>query len=481
VNYTPSPSVVPFLTGQQFVELILGPVGSTKTTAALMKIVYEAKRMAPCKDGIRRSRCAWIRNTREQLRDTSIPDFLKLFPDGIAGDFTKTEYRFRMKFDDVECEVLFRGLDDANDVRRLLSLQLSFAVLEEFREINPEIYKGIQGRVKRYPDKSMVPHRPEWGLDEKGHPIGGCVDEDGKPMGKVWGASNPPDLDTFWEELISNPPENVHVTLQPGALSPEADWLQFLAASYYEDLMKSNDQDWVDVYIHSKFGKSLSGKPVFRAFNRDVHIAKQPLKFQNATNNPLIIGFDCGLTPTAVLGQIDYTGRLLVFDAIPSDGMGALRFIREKLKPLLASKYPMANVLVVMDSAGDQRAQTDERTVRDMFIKEGLACKATATNNITARISAVDSYLTRMVDGKPGILIDPGCHQLIMALAGKYRYKINSKGETEPKPDKNHPYSDLADALQYLCLHTDGGRSVGFNMGHGRPAVPIHAATYAYL
>ena len=130
--YTPPKSVEPFLQSDSFISLIVGPVGSTKTTAAIMKIAYHASRMAPCRDGIRRSRAIWIRNTREQLRDTSIPDVLRWYPDGVAGTFEKTNYRFVLRFDDVECEILFRGLDDSNDVRRLLSLQASFGILDEF-------------------------------------------------------------------------------------------------------------------------------------------------------------------------------------------------------------------------------------------------------------------------------------------------------------------------------------------------------------
>jgi hypothetical protein len=181
IKYNPTPSVQGFLKSDKFISLIVGPVGSTKTTAGIMKIAYEAKQMAACRDGIRRSRCVWIRNTREQLRDTSIPDFLKWFPDGQAGIYEKTNYRFLLKFDDVECEVLFRGLDDSKDVGRLLSLQVSFAVLEEFRESDQEIFEAVQGRLGRYPDGMMVPHRPEWGVDEKGNPIQGCVTDKGEP------------------------------------------------------------------------------------------------------------------------------------------------------------------------------------------------------------------------------------------------------------------------------------------------------------
>ena len=105
-------SIVPFLSSDKFANFIVGPVGSTKTTASLIKIGYEAKRIKASPDGIRRSRCAVIRNTRQMLWDTTIPDFLKWFPDGEAGLLEKTNSKFLLKFDDVECEILFRGLDD---------------------------------------------------------------------------------------------------------------------------------------------------------------------------------------------------------------------------------------------------------------------------------------------------------------------------------------------------------------------------------
>jgi hypothetical protein len=49
----------------------------------------------------------------------------------------------------------------------------------------------------------------------------------------------------------------------------------------------------------------------------------------------------------------------------------------------------------------------------------------------------------------------------VQALAGKYRYKINTKGVRDEKPEKSHPWSDIADAFQYLCLHADGGEVFG--------------------
>lgn len=449
---------------------------STKTTAGIMKVAYQAKRMAPCEDGIRRSRCIWIRNTREQLRDTSIPDFLKWYPDGQAGTYMKSEYKFILKFDDVECEVLFRGLDDANDVRRVLSLQASFAVMDEFREINQDIFEAVQARLGRYPDSSMVLPREEWGVDEKGNPIGGCVTDDGQSNKHIWGMTNPPDMDTFWEKYLSDPPRTATVHFQPSGMSQEADWIKYLPSNYYEDMADGKSQDYIDVYIHAKFGKSLSGMPVFRSFDRDLHVAKAELRPINMSSNPLLIGIDFGLTPACVIGQIDPSGRLNLLADLTSEGMGILRFCQEKLKPLIAQRFPGMNVLCIGDPAGNQRAPTDEKTVFDVLKSQGFRVIPAKTNSPVARINAVDTWLTRMSDGKPAFLIDSRCDATIQALRGGYRYKIKTNGEMVDSPDKNR-HSHIADALQYLCLHADNNATGAQIQTRAREVLP---STYMY-
>ena len=447
INFEVIESLDEFYYSDKFISLAVGPIGSTKTTAGIMKILYHAAQMAPDKNGVRKSRCVWVRNTREQLRDTSIPDFVKWIPDGVMGYFLKTEYKFVINVGDIECEVLFRGLDDSNDVRRLLSLQASFIVFDEFREIHPDIYNAAQGRVGRYPDKMIN------GV--------GCKTDDGRPNAHVWGMTNPPDQDTFWEELLTDPPENVHVTIQPSGLDPAADWTQFLPDDYYDNLAQGKTADWIDVYIHAKFGKSLSGQPVFRAFDRQNHVAKKPIK-PMASSSPILIGVDAGLTPAAVIGEVAYDGRVIVYDSIISEDTGALRFVRERLKPLLANKFPGRTYIVIIDPTAFQRVQTDERSVADIYKAEGFTVKPARTNSIAARLAAVETYLTRVVDGKYGLVIDPDDGvSLIHALAGKYRYKINTKGVKDEKPEKSHPWSDIADAFQYLCLHADGGEVFG--------------------
>jgi hypothetical protein len=113
------------------------------------------------------------------------------------------------------------------------------------------------------------------------------------------------------------------------------------------------------------------------------------------------------------------------------------------------------NVLIIGDPAGQQRAQTDERSVFDILRAEGFRVISAKSNSVVARINAVDKMLTRTVDGKPGHLIDPCCTNLIASLRGGYRYKIRQNGEADDKPEKNS-HSHIADAHQYACLHADG-------------------------
>jgi hypothetical protein len=160
---------------------------------------------------------------------------------------------------------------------------------------------------------------------------------------------------------------------------------------------------------------------------------------------------DLGLTPAAVIGQQDPRGRALVLAEAVSYDMGVQRFVRTVLKPLLYERFAGAPVIVVVDPAGIQRAQTDERSAVDIIKAEGFRVMPARTNSITARIAAVDDYLMRQVDGDPGFLVDPSCTRLKAAMMGGYRFKKNGDGLEKGGDAGKH--SHIGDAISYLCLH----------------------------
>lgn len=433
IVYTPSKTLAPFIQSEAFVSLVSGPVGSGKSSAAMLKIAYHAKRMRPSPDGIRRSRAVVVRNTNQMLTDATIPTFMTWFPEGAAGTFARTDKKFFLRFDDVLCEVLFRGLDDANDVRRLLSLECSFGILDEFREIHPDIFNALQGRVGRYPSMAN----------------GGCVTDDGTPNHHIWGATNAPDADTFWEQYMTEPPSTAEIFMQPSALSPEADWKDNLIDGYYETLAEGKTEDWVDVYIHNKFGRSLSGLPVYgKSFTPDFHVAKDSLRPINSPEHPIIIGVDFGRTPAAVFKQRDARGRVLTLGELTSENMGIETFIRTKLTPYVANNFPGYTVLCAPDPAGYAKTQLNEMTLVDALKAAGFKCVKPPSNKPELRIQAVERLLSQQLEGKAMYLVDPRCTMLIKGFRSGYRYKVKKTGEIDDSPDKNE-YSHVHDANQY--------------------------------
>jgi hypothetical protein len=456
IVYTPPPSLSRFLASEKFVSMVTGPVGSGKSSAAMVKVLYHAGLMRKGRDGKRRSRAVVVRNTRQMLTDATIPTFMTWFPEGEAGSYMRTDTRFTLLLGDIECDVLFRGLDDASDVRRLLSLEVSFGVLDEFREISSDIFNALQARVGRYPSRAN----------------GGCVKDDGSSNAHLWGASNAPDLGSYWEDYLSNPPANAEFFRQPSARSPEADWLDQLRDGYYDDIAQGKSDDYIRVYIDNEFGRNLSGQPVYRSFNADFHVAKETLRPIQLNTTPLIIGLDFGLSPACTINQTIPDGRLLTFAELTSDGMGAVRFISDKLKPLLSTRFPGFPVICVGDPAGTQRAQSDERSVFDMFRAAGFRIIPARTNSISARIGAVETFLTRQVNGKAIHVIDPSCTTLIQGFRGKYAYKLRTNGSLDDKPEKNQ-YSHVHDAHQYACLHADGGQLFGHTHGSAAREIEV--------
>ena len=193
--------------------------------------------------------------------------------------------------------------------------------------------------------------------------------------------------------------------------------------------------------------------PVYKYFRPDYHMGREKIRYTSNGVRPIVIGMDLGLTPAAVIGQQDPRGRALILGECVSYDMGIQRFVRTMLKPLIYERFGGAPILIVVDPAGIQRAQTDERSAVDIIKAEGLKVIPAKTNNVSARINAVDEFLMRQVDGDPAFIVDPSCTQLKAAMMGGYRYK--PKGDMDI--DKNK-HSHVAEALQYLMLHiTTGG------------------------
>lgn len=449
LNYSPGETGEKFLGSKAFVKIIYGPVGGGKSTVALFELFQRSINQKPF-NGIRRTKHIILRNTLQQLKSTVKPlidQWLVTAVEGKLGAWKVTDNTFEMRFNlsdgtFVHSDFILIAADTPDDVRRLLSLEASDAWVEEAREVDPEIFSGLQGRVARFPNRAS-----------------GGVTYPGLIC-----STNPPPMGTWWQQQMSEPPKKWEVFAQPpallddGALNPDAENLEHLDPDYYDNLISGKTDDWIDVYLKNKFGAGGFGMPVFKStFRRKFHVSETELKPIVLTNNPLIVGMDNGLTAAAVIMQQDARGRVNVLDEcfVPKDHtMGVERFLDSMLVPMLRNRYPARpeNVLFVVDPACFQRSQVNEVTIAQAIQSRGFRVMKAASNDPEKRIGAVEGLLARAVDAGPGLLISSTCGHLAQALDWGYRNKRMANGETIATPEKNH-FSHIADAFQYGCMH----------------------------
>lgn len=438
INYTPPPTISEFIThyepGQLFADWIIGPVGSGKTTGIFFKLAYMAALQAPSPiDGIRRSRAVVVRNTMPQLKDTTLMSWSYWFKDGQAGEWKSTDKNFTLKFGDVECEVLFRPLDTPDDVERVLSLEVTFAVIDEFVQIDKAIIEALLARCGRYPPP-LDGGATNWGM---------------------WGSSNPGNEDSWWHEMLETDklPANWTYFKQPSGLSPYAENVNNLPGgrAYYSSLVEGKSEHWVKQFIETEWGYSLEGTPVMKQFNRTYHVSEKPLLFN--PHLPLVAGYDPGLGGSGLIfGQMDLNGRLFVLSELVQEGISTDRICRERLAPHLRLRYAEAREFIISpDPAAAGRSNSDERSSVDVLRKNKYVVKFPDMNNfLETRMNAIDHFASRITQMGPALQIDPGCKTLIRALQTGWRYKVKKDGNTNDEPEKNK-YSHPADAFGYLC------------------------------
>lgn len=498
VNYTPPPTVREFIKdyrpGELFYDWIVGPVGSGKTTGIFMKLARMAKLQAPSPDGIRRTRAVVVRNTFPQLRDTTLASWNMWFKDGEAGEWIASANKFILRFGDVECEVLFRALDTAADVARVLSLEVTFVVIDEFVQIPREIVDALSARCGRYPS-AKDGGATNWGM---------------------WGSSNPDTEDNWWFDHLHNNPSvarygkplddedaeamrkrfiragfgggddgepasaNAMYFLQPSGFAPEAENLDNLPGkrAYYTNQAKGKTPQWIKQFIDAEWGYSAAGTPVIPSFRKDLHVAKGPLKFN--PNAPLIVGLDPGIAGSAmIIGQENAHGQLNVLGELIQSGYGAERLITQRLKPYLRFRFPnirFDNVIIAPDPAAANRSQSDEKTVVQVFAKH-FKVMGESNNRLPLRLDAINWFTSRLTDAGPALQIDPyECPTLIRALQGGWRFEKAKKhdGLARATPEDND-YTHPGDGFGYLCrfFHRRSQRELRGGAGSGtfRPRV----------
>lgn len=453
IDYWAPKTVSAFMASDAFARFIIGPVGSGKTTGMIMELMRRAAEQDRGFDGLRRTRFAIVRQTLAQLRMTVLLDILTwLRP---ICTYKVSEQLVTISVDDIVSEWYLIPLEEEDDQKRLLSMQLTGAFLSEAIEMSPDLVDAIAGRCGRYP--SALQGGPTW-------------------FGLIGDSNAPTEGSEWWKLFEDDKPPDWQVFHQPSGLAPNAENLEWLlqtretlqlavtdpvrlaqGRTYYERLARGKNLDWIKRYVHAEYGEDPSGTAIYRGSYRRLFHVKRGLEV--ARGYPLIVGQDFGRNPCSLICQPDAQGRLSVLEEVIGEEIGLELHVTRNLKPrLYQERYLGRMCAIVGDPSGISKGNFLEENSFDVMLRLGLPAFPAPTNKIDPRIRAVETLLLQQRDGAGAILVDEElCPYTIRALAGAYRYSKTKAGTDKPLPDKTHPWSDLMDDLQYVCLVLNSG------------------------
>ncbi len=449
-----------------FVRVIMGPYGSGKSTWALTEIVRRACGVPVWHAGRRRSRWGIVRNTSGELSSTTLASWLSWFED--LGDVRKRQkpiMTYEHSFNDghgiVELELLFIALDRPEDVRKIKSLELTGCYINELSEVPKAALAHMKGRVNRYPSKAFCVE-PYWS---------GIIADTNPPEDDHWIFKDFEENTYDHHRLFKQPPGLIKDGDNKWVRNPGADNADHLPGNYYEMLAEGQSQEFIKVFCLGQYGSVGFGKRVYPEFNPDFHAIDTLVAVQG---EQLILGWDFGLTPACVVLQLSQRGQLLVLKEYVGDGMGIRTFADSIVIPGLLKDFPYCKVgMSVADPAGSARNEiVEEMSCIGELNSLNIPTSSARTNDIDPRLGSVRYFLNKMVDGKPGLVLDrKNCPTLFKGFVKDYVYaRVAVSGEEryKDKPNKNmasHPM----DALGYGCLEIASDRIMSDKMGGQKP------------
>ena len=438
VHYQASYTCTQFHKSDSFVRALIGPLGSGKSVACCAELMRLAHTQRPGPDGIKRGRGAIIRNTYRELADTTLRTWNDWFPPEAVGRWDQVNNTLHIIDKDIHVELLFRALDHLKDIKKLLSLELSWAWLNEAREIPKPVLDMLQGRVGRYP----------------------AVRDGGVTQPCILLDTNACDED-HWFYRVFEEEDNAGFSIfhQPSGLSRWAENLDNLPPGYYERLQPGHDQEWVNVYVGGQYGFVMDGKPVYPQYQDDIHVAELTLKY--VPSEDLVVGLDFGLTPAACFLQRSRLGQWKAIDELVTEDTSTVEFAK-MLSYKLQTDFRGCGESVEIwgDPAGDIRAETDKETPYDVLRAAGIEAHPVYTNDTVLRRESMIAQLTRLaMNGEAGFVISPKCRTLRKGMAGGFKYRrvqITGEERFHDKPDKNH-YSHICEAAEYGLIGAGEG------------------------
>mgnify|MGYP006873061658 CR=1 FL=1 len=451
---------------------------------------------------VRWSRWGVFRRTFQALNKTTIKDGLDWFPE---NDVIKMHWsppisgvlELPSAHNDgtwVRMELMFLATDANNFMSDLDSLSLSGAYFNEAADIDWECVHKVQERVGRFKPPGASA-QGGW----KGLSFGVIMD------------TNTPNDSSWWYQLEQiEKPDRMLWFIQPQALirtteppPPECRFTKYNGVyyvrndeagcrhygtsgpcenvdhlqegwDYYEKNLVGASEDYIKTRLLNEYGKIRAGAPVWPAFSDGIHTTADEMPHERGTVT--LVGMDFGGNPAAVFCQRTRMGQFRVYGEEVAFNKMVPPFVDEQLIPRLIRDFnwPQTPAVVFGDPAGKNMTEMSVVSAYQFLQGKGLRVSPLdwlKNNDVKVRITAVDTVLRQIYKGVPAFLMSRKCKTLREAMNGGYCYKkMRSPDGTSryaETPDKDSPFSHVADALQYVVVGATGGGGAMYGMVGG--------------
>ncbi len=476
--YVPSgPTIEDFHNDSSPVRLIIGPVGSGRSTGCLVEGINRSLAQKPYLDGVRRTRGVIVRQTFADLKRTTITTWERIIRNffGSKLGFPKRRdegYTHNLHFINeadgtiVDAEIWFVSLDGPDAIGKLMSLELTWAYFNECYLIQWPIVREMGLRVGRYPSK-----------DQGYHTWSGW-----------WADTNAPDdLNWVYKKAEKEKLPNWAFFKQPPAafkidgewqVNPKAENIenQPKGIAYYQDIIDEKPaDDWIRVRLGNEYGFVREGKVIISDYTDNLHTAKAPLDYDLSI--PIVyVGIDFGATPAAGFLQQAPTGQWRCIDELNAEKVGVRAFSQDQLIPhinTIRARYRgRIEFVITGDPTGSGTSQTDASTPFKILEDEGIECEPAYTNDFGIRTEVLNKLCRVVVDGQPRFQISPACAIARQGLSQRYvmkRVGIKSdEGQVyKTVPDKNE-FSHIVEAIEYGIMGSGEGQEIGRGGARGK-------------
>jgi phage terminase large subunit len=435
IDYAAPPTIWRFMESDAPVRALIGPFGSGKSSACVVELFRRAVQQARGPDGLRRTRFTVVRNTYPELRDTTRKTFEEWIPAEL-GVWRERDFAFDIEFNDVRSEILFRALDRPDDIKKLMSLELTGAWINEAREVPRAVFEVLEGRVGRYPSvarggctwSGVFCDSNPWARNHWGY----MLFSQGKVIGSDGKAIMIPESARAKYALFE----------QPGGRSPEAENVEHLPAGYYDRLAIGKDSDWITSYVDGGYPEASEGS-IWGAAIAELEERGGLAEFTHETDGVFTV-WDLGISDSTAIWFFRYgPGRVPhVVDYYEEHGQA------------------LSHYFDVLDSRGyryekhfiphDARARTlvTGSTVEEQLV-EHWGRRAVA---IVPGLSLLDGVQAgRWLLEQEGLRIHPRCEAGIEALRA-YHYRWDDDAKVYSRQPEHDWSSHAADAWRYLAI-----------------------------